>query len=155
MAGNPNTILLGPADERLGSQGVREALADAAMTPGHLLERTATGVKVHATSNGRAQKLFALENVADASGIDDAYAVGETARFLNARTGDKIYALVPAAAPAIVVGDGLASNGDGTLVKVTDTAGVTPLDEIVVAYAIEAVDNSGGGSAVRIQVEAA
>jgi len=155
MAGSPNTILLSAYDERLSSKGVKEALSDAAITPGHLIERTATGVAVHSSSNGRAQKIFALENVADASGIDDAYVAGETTRFWFGRAGDEIYALIPAAAPAIVKGDGLASNGDGTLVKVTDTALGAPLDEVVVAYAAEDVDNSGGGTAVRLIVEVA
>lgn len=57
-----------------------------------------------------------------------------------------MYALVAAGAAAIAQNAYLASAGDGTLV----TAG---LDEVAVAQALEAVDNSGGGSAVRIKVE--
>lgn len=149
----PNTILLSPGDGDINSQRVKEALAAAAITPGHLIEHNSTTVRVHATAQGRAQKLFALENIADAKGIDDAYITGEGVRYLTAQRGDEIYALVAAGTAAIALNASLASAGDGTLITVVDTADAKPLDQVVVARALEAVDNSGGGSAVRIKVE--
>ena len=151
--GNPTTIVIEPAD---GNALIREELAVAAFSAGHLLEKVAAGYQKHSTAAGNAQKLFAVENLADAGGIDRAYVAGETARAVYAKRGDKIYALVPAAAPAIVVGDALESNGDGTLRKaVADTATDTTQRDAIVAYAAEAVNNSGGGAEARIQVEVA
>jgi len=149
----PNTILLAAGDERMNSQGVKEELATAAITPGHLVERDATGIAVHSTAQGRNQRLFALENVADAKGIDDDYVAGEIARMWQGRPGDEIFGLVLNGTAAIALNDDLASNGDGTLVTVTDTVDAKPLDGVVVARALEAVDNSGGGAPVRIKAE--
>lgn len=149
MSGSANSILIEPAN---GSQLVRERLASEAITPGDLLEVT-TGDQYalnNATTGAGAtagRKIFALENVARAGGIDDAYGSGETCRAVYGQTGDLVNARVAAGAAAIVVGVPLESAGDGTL-KVVGTGAI-------VAYASEAVDNSGGGSAVRIQVEVA
>lgn len=114
MSGNPNTIFIESADDRVL---VREALAIAAFTPGHLIEKIAAGFQLHSNAGGNAQRIFALEQLADAGDIDRAYVAGETARGGYAKPGDKVYGFVPAAAPAIVVGDELGSNGDGTVVK--------------------------------------
>lgn len=151
MSGSPNTIIIEGADYR---SVIREALADEAFTPGELLERTATGVKKHATSAGNSNKIFALENTADARDIDGDYAAGETARHVWAERGQKVYAFVPAAAAAVADGVALMSNGDGTLIIAAVAATLADTDHIV-AYASEAVDNSGGGTKARIQVEVA
>ena len=149
MAGTPNSILLLPADAKIT---VKEALAGGAITPGHLLERTTTAtVVVHNSADVISQKMFALENLPIAGTISDAYASGDTVRFGYPQSGDEIYAMLPASAAAVVIGDALASNGDGTLKK----AAVSPLDQVIVGFAIEAVDNSGGGTVVRIKIEVA
>lgn len=153
MAGTPSTIVVEPA----GRQPlVRERPAVAAFTPGHLLMNVAAGYQKHNTAADNTQKLFAVENLADAGDIDRAYVANETARAVYAQRGDKIYAWIPAAAAAIVVGNALESNGDGTLRKVaTDAATDDTERDSIVGYAAEAKDNSGGGSAVRILIEVA
>jgi hypothetical protein len=138
---------------------VNEALSAAASTivPGDLIEVTTAGtVQEHSTAAANAQKLFALPNIANGGGIDDAYLAAETVRYGKAHSGQAVYARVAAAAAAIVIGDALESAGDGTLRKVV-TAAATPdtARDSIVAYATEAVDNSGGGTVVRIQAEVA
>lgn len=153
MAGTPSTIFIEPAGR---DPFYRERPAVAAFTPGHLLMNVAAGFQKHNTAATNAQKIFAMENLADAGDIDRAYVANEIARGGYAQRGDKVYAWIPAAAAAIVVGDALESNGDGTLRKAaTDTATDTTQRDSIVAYAAEAKDNSGGGSAVRLIVEVA
>lgn len=118
MSGNPTTIFIEPADAKVL---VRERLAIAAFTPGHLLEKLAAGFQKHSTAGGNAQKIFALENIADAGDIDRAYVAGETSRGGYGQSGQLVFGLVAAAALAIAVEDPLISNGDGTVRKATVT----------------------------------
>lgn len=79
------------------------------------------------------------------SPIDRAYADGDRLLYAALPTGCEWYATLAASAAAIVKGDSLENNG-GHLRKATTGE--------VVAVALEAVDNSGGGSVARIIVEA-
>lgn len=148
-----NTIVL------KGNGIQKEAVAGTVITPGHLLERSAANqVSVHSTAGGNAQRFFAKENEVIGQDIDDNYPIGDNVIFESCYPGMEISALLPAGAAAVAVGDPLESNGDGTLKLHTlpsDAAGTTIKHESVVAYALEAVDNSAGGSPVRIQVEVA
>jgi hypothetical protein len=138
-----------------GSSCHDEALAGGTITPGHLLQRTATGtVVVHATAAGNAEKMFAIENELAGKDIDTNYASGDTTFFEIAHRAARANALVAAAAPAITAGDYLESAGNGTLRKQVVAAATTQAQrESVVAVALESVDNSAGGSPVRIKVE--
>lgn len=155
MADVPSTILLTNPEGR--TLAVKEALSAGVITPGHLLERNAAAdtVVVHATAQGRTQKIFALENLGDASDIDADYASGETTRFGFFQSGDEVNALVINGTAAILKGAELASDGAGGMVTVVDTALGAPLDQVIVGTALEAVDNSGGSVPVRIRVEVA
>lgn len=153
MAGNPNTIFV---ERPAADINVRERLAVAAFTPGHLLEVVAGGYQKHSTAAGNAQKIFAEENLADARDIDEPYVANETARGGYAMRGDLVYAWVAAAAPAIAIGAALESAGDGTLRAIVVDANTSQAErDSIVGYAAEAVDNSGGASEARIQVEVA
>ena len=121
-------------------------VTNAAVTPGMLLVRTATGVRPHNETGGNASPIFAQENGAVGRDIDDTYAVGDQCIFKTYNPGAGIYALAHAGGAAIVAGALLASAGDGTLEVAGD-------DTVAVATALEAVDNSGGATAVRIRVE--
>lgn len=135
-----NTILL------KGSPLRKEAQAAAAITPGHLVELKSTGkIGVHATAGGYAMKAFAVENEVFGNGVDVAYAADDNVLYGVFKNGEEVYALIPAAAAAIVVGDFLTSNGDGTLKKATST-------DQRLFQSLEAVDNSAGGSAVRLKI---
>lgn len=125
-----------------------EATALGAITPGMLVERASGGVQAHSTAQGGGNLHFANEFALTGRDIDDDYATDDQVIFTTYKPGSGVYALVPASADAISEGDYLVSNGDGT-VRV-QTASSTA---VVVAQALEAVDNSGGGSPARIRVE--
>lgn len=149
------TILLKGRGYRL------ERVAGGTITPGHLVAlNSADKLVVHATAKGKAAPIFAVEsehlNNDDGSAsadIDHNYASGDFVQSEVLCAGCEVNALVAAAATAIVEGDLLESAGDGTLRKRTAFDAVTPAPAgEVVAVALEAVDNSAGGSAARIRV---
>lgn len=129
-----------------GLQG--EALVtDAAVTPGMLLTRTATGVRPHNAASQTATPMFAVENAAVGAGIGDDYAIGAQCIFKTFAPGSSVYALAHAGGAAIAVNALLMSGGDGTLELATNT------NDIVIARALQAIDNSSGSTPVRIRVE--
>jgi hypothetical protein len=150
MVATPETIVFEPNDGEMNKR-VRELPAAAAITPGMLVERAAGEVQAHSTAQGSNSKLFAIENTGVAGVIDDAYVAGDTTPHYAAQTGDRIYALVAAGTAAIVADAYLASDGAGGMITMTDVADDIPAK--AVAQALEAVDNSGGGTAVRIMIE--
>ena len=131
-----------------------EYVANAGITPGHLVELMSTGkVRVHATAGGNAEKTFALENELEGQGINDAYAATDPVQVGIFRTGDVVLAMLVDDGTAATIGAYLESAGDGTLqVHVADTGdhssaeagGVTAvLPNQIVAIALEALDLSG------------
>lgn len=130
--------------------------AAAGILPGHLVEEALGLVKVHATAAVNAQPLFAQPDLAIAGDIDTAYASGATVCYGAYHTGQEVNALVAIAATAIIDGAALESAGDGTVRTATaDAATDTVQRDAIVGYAIEAVDNSGGGTVVRIKMRVA
>ena len=180
----PQTIVLKGRPQR------REAAAGGAITPGHLIKYDTSGdFVVHNVAAGKTPAIFAGENEVVGLDLTDAYASGDRVLAWHCGPGDEIYALVPANAPAIVIGDILESNGDGTVRKVLGLTGTltgtndgaltdvtfnatwsdaqsTEIDnnfkeiqeDLNIAppsgflMAMEAVDNSAGGSPARIKV---
>lgn len=135
-----------------------EALAAAAsaIQPGMLVEEVLLTVQEHSTAAANAQKLFALADITNGGTIDDVYTVATTVRYGAFHSGQEVFALVAAAAAAIVVGDVLESAGDGTVrIATADAATDTSQRDATVGYAIEAVDNSGGGAVARIKIRVA
>lgn len=129
-----------------------EAFANAALTPGHLIEVMSTGkVRKHATEGGYAERAFALEDALQGKTIDDAYAADDKVGYTLACPGDEVFAYI-AAGENVAVGDRLISNGDGTLQKETGAgSGVTVKQ--VIATARQAINLTGGGAvATRIAV---
>lgn len=179
----------------LKGRGIRkEALSGGIIQPGDLIKRNSSGQFIrHATSNGKASRLFAVENELFGKGIDTNYASGDNVLAEACYQGMEVQCNIAAAAPAIVIGDLLVSAGDGTLRKLTSTdapaltdsstgtasttvhdgtasysqsvtnnniatlaAAINELTATggnVVAIALTAVDNSGGGSIVQTAVE--
>jgi hypothetical protein len=136
-------------NERLSASG-------SAIIPGMLVEESGGEVQEHSTAAANAQKLFALTNLPIGGTIDEAYAVATTVRYGAAHSGQEVYALVAASATAIIDGAPLESAGDGTVRTLTARAATTQAQsDSVVAYAMEAVDNSGGGAVARIKVRVA
>ena len=150
----PNTIKI-----KKYSDNVEELVVNAAITPGMLVEIMTTGlVRAHATRNGNAAAMFALEDELQGKGIADDYAAGDRAQVWHPAKGDQVYALL-ADGENVVIGDMLGSNGDGYLkeIKGGDSA-AEDLPASIVAIAREAIDrstSSGGDTNVtgRIVVE--
>lgn len=120
-----------------------EAEADAAITPGHLVEETATGVAAHATAaEVGAPVLFAREHQETGMGIDDDIPAGSNAKYIRPTPGSRVRARL-AAANTYTGGDTeLVSAGDGTL-RPLDTAGGDTRGAIV-AVAYEDADTTDG-----------
>lgn len=146
-----NTILLKGRDKVTR----KEYVAGTAVNPGYLLALAADGeVDPHAAAAGNQSSIFAFENELAGEEITDAYGVGDQVLCMVCAPGVEILAVLAANAAAIVIGDYLESDGDGTL-RVLTTAAATPetARRSVVGMAIEAVDNSGGGTEVFIKME--
>jgi hypothetical protein len=125
---------------------VKELTAAGAITPGHMVSRGTAGTITVAGAASEGQALFATENDVIGKDIDTAYASGDYVQCVIPTAGDELYVLIPAAAAAIVVGDLLQAGAGGTLIKRTAT-------NKIFAIALEAKDNSAGGTAVRLRVE--
>jgi hypothetical protein len=134
---------------RTDSTGARHATAQAAITPGDLLEViSAAGadlgkVRRHATAAARAAPLFADGNWQFGKGIDEAYAAGDTVPYRATAPGEAVYARC-AIGTAITIGTALESAGAGLLRAVTTG--------VVVAEALEAELVSGDATPGRIVV---
>jgi hypothetical protein len=141
MAQASNTIFLKGDGEFI------EGNALAAISPGHFLRRTGVvdQLAVQATAAADVKPIVALEYDIIGRGIDKNYAANERVLAVIPRKGSWIYALVAAGAAAVGIGAGLEYAADGTLRILA--AGKR------IATALEAVDNSGGGTPARIRVE--
>lgn len=142
-----------------GNPVVNEALAAAAtvIKPGHLVEEIAAGtVQEHGGAGLSAQRLIALTDTSTGGTIDDVYTVAATVRYGAFHSGQKTFMRLAAAATAVIIGTPLESDGDGTVRLATaDAATDTAQRNSIVAYAVEAVDNSGGGAEVFVEVRIA
>ena len=153
----------------LKGRGIRkELVANATITPGHLVERMTTSkLRVHAAAGGHAQKAFAIEDDLQGNDIADNYSAADLVQFEVMERGSEVYALL-ANGQSVAIGDPLESAGDGTLQKHTAQTEALGADSsanigtinvnCIVAYALEAVDMSGSSAADpsgRIKVEVA
>lgn len=109
--------------------------ADAVITPGDLVEITATGVKRHATSDGVASPIFAQEDFYQGKTIADDFAIGDKVNCGHCITGEVVQANL-ADGESVAKGDLLSSNGAGKL-QALGSGGVA------IAIANEAIDMSG------------
>lgn len=131
----------------------KEAPAVSVITPGDLVEQISTGFRRHLTAAGNAMPMFAIENNVVGQGIDTDYPIGDNVIAGAMHSGDEVYALVSAAAAAIVVGDDLESDGAGKLRKATVNAATAQTQRSgIVAKSLQALDNSGGGTTARLKV---
>lgn len=151
---------------RRGAPLVIEALAAAALSPGHLLERTsADKLQKNSAAGLQCQRIVAVEDELQGNDIDTAYASGALVRAESFLPGDRAYVYLKAG-ENVAIGAKLSSAGDGTLKAATAytaatftagtpdvyTAAVMPTE--VIAIAREALDLSGGGAvATRLIVE--
>jgi len=132
----------------------KELVAGGTITPGHLIMINSAGkYVVHGTAKGRALKCFA--DIADhnGKGLDDNYVANDLVMGEIVDSGAEVNALLAASATAVVIGAQLESAGDGTLRNITADNTTGPVfGGYPIAIALEAVDNSGGGTPARIRV---
>lgn len=123
------------------SDVIEEYEANAAITPGHLIEVMSTGkVRKHATASGNCLPMFALEDELQGKGIDEDYAAADQVQCWIPGRGDMVYALLKDG-QSVVIGDFLESAGDGTVQKhVVDSTGDYLFP--IIGMAMEAVDMS-------------
>lgn len=132
-----------------------EYKADAIITPGMLLEVTATGVKKHATAAGKHGALFALEDELQGKTIDDNYVAADRVQVWVAGRGDIVNALLEDESN-IAMGDFVESNGEG---KVQAVSGNYPVGFALEAKNLstlpEGSESSAGGDYYnpRIQIQ--
>lgn len=147
----PNTILL---TVNGAERPVFEGEADEALTPGELVRwDTDDELELHGTASGVSQKMFVLENpfAPDPAtpAIDQDWAIGDSARYIYAQSGDLVYAFL-AASQTAVKGSPLGSDGAGSLAVITPGAGI--LEGAIVAYADEDLTTSGARARIRARV---
>lgn len=151
-ASTPKTILLktnGGAERTIEE----ELVTDAALTPGEFVIPTATGVRPHnVAADVDAPKMVCVENpyidprVVSGAAIDHDYEVGEVARIIYPQAGDLVYAWLEDEGN-VAKGAALESDGAGALQAYTSGR--------ILAFAAEAVNNTGGSGPVRIKVRIA
>lgn len=119
-----------------------EKTAAAAITPGHLIERTsADKVQKHSSGDGAVFPMFAIEDALQGRGITDAYNTTTYSKVICwiPTRGDQVYAHI--SATDVSIGDLLVSAGDGTLRKydVASSGGVVESSHKIVGRALEAI----------------
>ncbi len=136
-----------------------EAIAAEAIAPGSLVVVTSDGkVKNHATAQGNAIPYFVMEDAILGKTINDNVAEGDLARVMVAGRGDEVNAILNTS-QTIVVGNLLASAGNGTLERFTaikcdssasQGAVTTPLQ--AVAVALEAVTTTSATKRIKVRI---
>jgi len=146
----PKTIVL------KGDPIYKEGKANAAIRPGDLVERMSTGnIRQHAGEDQNVSPvLVAVENSLEGEEIGDNYAANDRVQFCAPPPGAEMYMWLKDG-ESVSIGDELGSGGEGSLVKLDDSASGEPdYTHKHVGSALETVDNSSSGSGdVRIQVE--
>lgn len=149
-----NTICLKSLSERI----VKELVANAALTPGMLVEEMSTGkVRKHAGDDAFVTAMFALEDELQGKEISEAYAADDIVKCWYPQHGEEVYALLADGENASI-GSKLSSNGDGYLRVYASPESAIEETGAIVAIAKEAVNrstSSGGDTNVtgRIRVE--
>lgn len=130
--------------------------------PGHLVEVNDGSVDPHGTADATALPAFAIEDRDVGKTPADTYvaADNENVPVAYPQRGGKVNLAWLAAGETVTEGDYLVSAGDGTLQAYASQDivgdGTDTVDQNkVVAVADETLDNSGGASAVRLEVKSA
>ena len=136
-----NTIIL------KGDPIRKEGVAGGTILPGStLIWSSDTLIENNTAADADAPRMFAVENDLIGDDIDTAYATDDQVQYIVPRTGDEIYAWLIASGD-VAKGAPLECGAAGDLQAYSSGR--------IQAFAAEAVDNSGGGTHARIQVEAA
>jgi len=135
------------------SDVIEEYVANAAITPGDLIEVMTTGlVRKHATINANALPMFALEDESQGKIITQDYASTDIVQCWIPGRGDQVYATL-ASGQNVTIGTFLCSNGNGHLKAVADQSSLGD-DEPnrIVGIATEAVNASGAAARIIVRI---
>jgi hypothetical protein len=122
-----------------------EALAVAAISPGHLVEITSAGkFQVHSTEGGYLERMVAIEDANQGRDISTDYSTGERVSANIELPGNEVQLMLKAGETA-VIGSKLISGGDGTVIVNGSEDSATTVKQIG-ATALEALDLSGSGA---------
>lgn len=132
-----------------------ERPASEVILPGHLLQLTsADNFQKNDDTSFNTLPVIALQRDFEGQGVNPGNASGEYSYVSGDqvvggvfRPGDRVLLRVPASATAIVIGGTLKAATGGTVVNTTAST------DVAIAIALEAVDNSGGGSEVYIKAQ--
>ena len=109
-----NTITISPTGEGYEQY---EALADAAITPGHVVELLSTGkIQKQNTTSIDVERAVAIEDYLQGNDIADAYSAGNVAMY-RIFTRGALVALILADGQNVAIGDKLESAGAGEVKK--------------------------------------
>jgi len=138
----------------IGSFRAEEDVADEAITPGHMLEVTATGVKKHATEGGYAERAVAVEDALQGKIITDAYATAARV-FYHLLVKGSVAQFFLKAGETVTKATPLISAGDGTLIAQASATTTTNVLDII-GYPQAALDLTATGAvdtllAVRVR----
>lgn len=131
----------------------KELIANAAITPGMLVERMSTGkVRKHATAGGNSQRAFAIENDLEGEEVETDIDSGDICRFKICQRGNEVYAWATTS-QTLNAGDAVESAGNGFLRKhTTDSAGVVSYPEAIVGFVLEACTTTSAAGRLLIEV---
>ena len=135
------------------SDNVEELIANAAITPGMLVEEMSTGkVRAHAGEGQNLLPMFALEDELQGRDIDDNYVAADPVQCWIPYRGDIVNAIL-ADGEAVTRGGWLISNGDGFLkayVAETESSNeqsITEYSQQIVGQSLETIDLSASSAA--------
>lgn len=131
----------------------KEAVANAAITPGMLIEKLSNGkVRAHGSAGCDAQRAFAVEDDLQGKEISEAYSSANVVLYKVFQRGNEVYARLTTS-QTINIGDWLESNGDGNLRKhASDSAGVIEYPEGIVGIAMESVVTTSSVANILIEI---
>lgn len=118
------------------------------LTPGHLVELTATGVQKNSDDAANVAPTFVVERDEMGKDIDDTYAINDYVKVAACYPGCRVYAFL-ASGQNVVAGAYLTGTTTGLLTAASVAAGIR------LARALEPVDTSGSApvAGTRIRVE--
>jgi len=123
----------------------------ATILPGSLLKKDSAGLVLkHATASGFHERWYAVEDPLEGKTVLDAYAASTRVTSHLVTPGGKIQAIL-AAGTNYVVGDELASAGDGTLKKTGSEATGETLEQVA-GFVQTALDLSATGAVATLGI---
>lgn len=153
---NPHNIMIRTNEEAAARPVYDDLLADAAITPGELVDINATQEIIpHGSANGTADPtMFAVESpyISDPTSakIDHDYATGENVRYVIPQRGDIVYAFIKASETLVKGVSLLASDGAGALQVIVPDA--TTVVGTVVAIAWESATIGGARERKKVVI---